>query len=171
MRGGSEDSKFSQFQIFPKLGTGGGGIEFQIFPKFKKVQIILGEGGGQENCGLFPLFGTFFNWKASLSRVKYSCSLPSSPELVRYLTLESPCEFGLEFQGSGVVTALTWRMKNSEPISPHKCKVLYQFIQNRTPVTFLFKMHGVSSSLSIRKDTKIAYLCPSLLIIKQLLNF
>jgi len=91
--------------------------------------------------------------------------------LVRYLPLESPCEFGLEFQGSGVVTALTWRMRDSEPISPHKCKVLYQFIQNRTPVTFLFEMHGVSSSLSIPKDTGIAHLCPSLLIVERLLNF
>ena len=44
LRGGSEESKFSQFQMFPKLGTGGGVIEFQIFPKFKKVQNFLGEG-------------------------------------------------------------------------------------------------------------------------------
>ena len=42
-------------------------MEFQIFPKFKKVQNFLGEGGGgQENCGLFPLFVTFLNWNASL---------------------------------------------------------------------------------------------------------
>ena len=64
-KGGSENSKFSQFKIFTKLGTRGGIVKFQIFPKFKKVQIILGEGGGQENCGLFPLFGTFFNLNAS----------------------------------------------------------------------------------------------------------
>ena len=37
----------------------------QIFPKFKKVQNILGE-GGQEDGGLFPLFVTFFNSEASL---------------------------------------------------------------------------------------------------------
>ena len=36
-------------------------------------------------------------------------------DLVSYLTFESPCEFDLEFQGPGVVTALTRRMKNSEP--------------------------------------------------------
>ena len=31
---------------------------FPIFPKFKN---ILGEGGDQGICGLFPLFGTFFD--------------------------------------------------------------------------------------------------------------
>ena len=34
-------------------------IENQFFPKFKKVQNLLG-GGGQENYGLFPQFGTLF---------------------------------------------------------------------------------------------------------------
>ena len=37
-----------------------------------------------------------------------------------------------------MVTALTWQMKNSEPISPHISKVWYQFFQNRTPIAFLF---------------------------------
>ena len=61
MRGGSEDSKFSQFQIFPKLGTGGGVIEFQIFPKFKKVQNFLGEGGGVKKImDFFHNLGFFF---------------------------------------------------------------------------------------------------------------
>ena len=46
-------SKFSQFPIFPKLGTGGGGIKFRIFPKFKKVQNILGEGGGVKKIADF----------------------------------------------------------------------------------------------------------------------
>ena len=46
LRGGSETSNFFHFQIFPKLGTKGGVVKFQIFPKFKKVQIILGEGRG-----------------------------------------------------------------------------------------------------------------------------
>ena len=41
--GGPQNSKFSQFQIFPKLGPGGI-IKFPIFP----------------NCGLFPLFVIFF---------------------------------------------------------------------------------------------------------------
>ena len=49
----------STFQIFPNFGRGGGVIENQFFPKFKKVQNILG-GGGQENYGLFPQFVTFF---------------------------------------------------------------------------------------------------------------
>ena len=55
----------STFQIFPNFSRGGGGIENQIFPKFKIVKIILG-GGGQENYGLFPQFATFFVWKAPL---------------------------------------------------------------------------------------------------------
>ena len=60
--GGSENSNFSQFQIFPKLGTmGGGAVKFQIFPKFKKVQIILGEGGGGKKIvDFFHFLGHFF---------------------------------------------------------------------------------------------------------------
>ena len=49
------------FKFFPIL-VEGGVIENHFFPKFKKVQIILGGRGGgcQENYGLFPQFGTFF---------------------------------------------------------------------------------------------------------------
>ena len=60
LRGGSENSNFSQFQIFPKLGTGGGVIEFQIFPKFKKVQNMLGEGGGAGKLWTFSTFWDIF---------------------------------------------------------------------------------------------------------------
>ena len=63
--GRSKNSKFSQFQIFPKLGTGGV-IKFRIFPKFEKSKTAWGR-GGQENGGLFPLFKTFFNSEASLT--------------------------------------------------------------------------------------------------------
>ena len=52
-------SNFSQFRLR------GGVIENQFFPKFKKIQNLLG-GGGQENYGLFPQFGTFFFWMAPL---------------------------------------------------------------------------------------------------------
>ena len=38
--------------------------------------------------------------------------------IVRYLILRTPCEFDLEFQGSGVATALTQLIENYEPISP-----------------------------------------------------
>ena len=38
----------STFQIFPNFGRGGGVIENQIFPKFKKGPHYPG-GGGQEN--------------------------------------------------------------------------------------------------------------------------
>ena len=54
-------SKFSQFR------SRGGVIENQFFPKFKKVQIILGEGGGQENYGLFPQIMVFFILNRPLS--------------------------------------------------------------------------------------------------------
>ena len=60
MRGGSENSKFSQFQIFPKLGTGGGSRQISDFSQIQKSPNHPRGGGGQENCGLFPLFGTFF---------------------------------------------------------------------------------------------------------------
>ena len=76
LRGGSENSKFSKFQIFPKLGTRGG-RQISSFSQFKKSQIIPGEGGCQENCGLFPLFGTLFNSMAPLSYTKLL--LDSSP--------------------------------------------------------------------------------------------
>ena len=64
---------FRRFKFFPisnlsQIRYRGGVIEFQIFPKFKKVQNFLGEVGGQEECGFFPLFVTFFNWNASLRR-------------------------------------------------------------------------------------------------------
>ena len=36
LRGGPENSKFSQFEIFPKLGTGGGSSYFKFFPTSKK---------------------------------------------------------------------------------------------------------------------------------------
>ena len=35
----------------------------------KSPKLPRGGGGGQEECGLFPLFGTFFNWNASLRLV------------------------------------------------------------------------------------------------------
>ena len=56
----SENSKFSQFQIFPKLGTGGG-HRISNFSQIQKSPKLPRGGGGQENCGLFPLFVTFFN--------------------------------------------------------------------------------------------------------------
>ena len=45
--------------IFSQIRSEGGGvIKYHFFPKFKIVHIILG-GGGHENYGLFPQFGTF----------------------------------------------------------------------------------------------------------------
>ena len=89
-----------KFKVFPISNLsqirnrGGGVIKFQIFPKFKKGQIILGEGGGgggQENCGLFPLFGTFF-FNASLmsrttwnSRVQFLTSLKQFWIILNYI--------------------------------------------------------------------------------------
>ena len=52
---------------FPQFRSRGGVIENQFFPKFKKVQIFLGEGGGmgQENYGLFPQIMVFFYFEPS----------------------------------------------------------------------------------------------------------
>ena len=52
---------------FPKLGTGGGGHRISNFSQIQKSPKLPRGGGGQGNCGLFPLFGTFFNWNASLT--------------------------------------------------------------------------------------------------------
>ena len=68
LRGGVPKFKhFSNLNFFPIRSEGGVVIKFQIFPKFKKVQNILG--GGQDNGGLFPLFVTFLNSEASLMKV------------------------------------------------------------------------------------------------------
>ena len=66
--GGSQNSKFSQFQICPKLGPRRGGHQISKFSQIQKSPKHPGGGGGwgQENYGLFPLFGTFFNLEASL---------------------------------------------------------------------------------------------------------
>ena len=81
------------------------------------------------------LFNVFFStsWKIypgwynrsecisiSLKTTSWGWAGPSSAQLklVRYLILRTPCEIDLEFQGSGVATALTQLMENSEPISP-----------------------------------------------------
>ena len=61
LRGGSENSNLSQFKRFPKLGTRGGVVKFQIFPKFKRVQIILGVGGGAKKIvDFFPFLGLIY---------------------------------------------------------------------------------------------------------------
>ena len=65
--GGSQNSKFSQFQIFPKLGLRGGGHQISNFSQIQKSPKHPGRGEGQENYGFFPYFGTFFNLKAPLS--------------------------------------------------------------------------------------------------------
>ena len=48
-------SNFSQFR-----SRGGGGIENQFFPKFKKVQIILGEGGSRKLWTFSTNYGIFY---------------------------------------------------------------------------------------------------------------
>ena len=56
LRGGSENSKFSQCQIFPKLGTRGG----RQISNFSQIQKSPNHPRGQENCGLFLHFVRFF---------------------------------------------------------------------------------------------------------------
>ena len=50
--------KFFPISIFSQIRSEGSS-NFLFFPN-SRVQIILGKGGGQKDCGLFPLFGTFF---------------------------------------------------------------------------------------------------------------
>ena len=57
---GSQNSKFSQFQMFPKLGQILNFSQIQNSPKHP------GGGGVEENYGFFPLFWTSFNSPASL---------------------------------------------------------------------------------------------------------
>ena len=66
LRGGSQNSKISQFQTFPKLGMRGGSHQISNFSQIQKSPKHPGGGGDQENWGLFPLFVTFFNSEASL---------------------------------------------------------------------------------------------------------
>ena len=47
------------FKFFPISVEGGGFIENQFFPKFKKVQITLGEGGGVKK--IMDFFHKFYN--------------------------------------------------------------------------------------------------------------
>ena len=67
------------FKFFPISVEGGGVIENQFFPKFIKVQIILGEGwgGGQENYGLFPQIMVFFYFEPSPYMFLKNCFLIS----------------------------------------------------------------------------------------------
>ena len=67
---------FPKFKIFPisnfsQIRYEGGSSNFEFFPNSKKSKTSWGRGGGQENCGLFPLFGTFFNSMAPLMTVKF----------------------------------------------------------------------------------------------------
>ena len=72
----------------------------------------------------------------------------------------------LVFQGSGVATPLRQLTKNSEWISRHMNTVGDKSLQNRAPMSSLFKMNGVLPSLFIWKDVKITHLWWSLLIFK-----
>ena len=58
-----EFPRFKMFLIsnFSQLGQRRGGIKFSIFPNFKKVQIVWGE-GGQENCGIYPHLESSWKW-------------------------------------------------------------------------------------------------------------
>ena len=78
LRDGSENSKFSQFQIFPKLGMRGGVLKFQIFPKFKKVQFILGEGGTRK-LWTFSTFWDIFSFECFPKIALFSISSAYHP--------------------------------------------------------------------------------------------
>ena len=69
---GCNDIKIVYISNFSQFRSRGGVIENQFFPKFKKVQIILGEGGGQENYGLFPQIMVFFILNRTLSGLSWT---------------------------------------------------------------------------------------------------
>ena len=55
--GGSQNPKFSLFQIFSQIRSEGGGPQISNFSQIQKSpKYPRGGGGGQENLGLFPLF-------------------------------------------------------------------------------------------------------------------
>ena len=56
LRGGSQNSTFSQFRIFPKLGRGGGGDQISDFSSFQKSPKHPGVGYG---CFLGCLVGGY----------------------------------------------------------------------------------------------------------------
>ena len=59
LRGGSEDSKFSQFQIFPKLGTGGGHRISNFSQIQKSPKHPRGGGGVKKIVDFFHFLGHF----------------------------------------------------------------------------------------------------------------
>ena len=65
LRGVPKIQNFPNFKFFPTRSEGGS-LNFHFFPNSKKSKTSW----GQENCGLFPLFVTFFNSEASLRNEK-----------------------------------------------------------------------------------------------------
>ena len=61
----SQNSKFSQFQIFPKLDPRGGALNFKFFPNSKKSKTSW-ERGGSRKLWTFSTFCDIFNSEASL---------------------------------------------------------------------------------------------------------
>ena len=103
-------------------------------------------------------------WHFQLFTLHLSLSYRTCSYLVRIPDpWNSSLEFGLEFQGSGVATALEQHTENSMAIPPYTIKVWCQFLQNITSMLFFFQMNGVLTYLSIWKDSLITHLCWSVL--------
>ena len=77
---GWQNSKFS------RVRSEGGGRQISNFSLIQKSPKHPGGGGGQENCGLFPLFGTCFNLMASLTKLELESS---GTDLQYYLSVIS----------------------------------------------------------------------------------
>ena len=75
--GVSQNSKFSQFQIFPKLGLRGV-IKFPFFSKFKKIKIIKGE-GVKKIAYFFHFLWHFLIWRLLLFNLRVGHPDPSFP--------------------------------------------------------------------------------------------
>ena len=69
---GCNDIKIVYISNFSQFRSRGGGHRKSIFPKFKKVQIILGGGGGSRKFWPFPQFVTFFVLNPPLTRNQHN---------------------------------------------------------------------------------------------------
>ena len=78
LRGGSENSNFSQFQIFPKLGTRGGRQISNLSQIQKRPNHPRG-GGASRKLWTFSTFWAFFFFECFLSITTLGYTLSTSP--------------------------------------------------------------------------------------------
>ena len=85
---GCNDIKIVYISNFSQFRSRGGVIENQFFPKFKKVQIILGEGGVKKIMDFFHKLWYFLFWTVPLAirkRMKLKYLAIRKPMKLKYL--------------------------------------------------------------------------------------